>query len=40
MDGKVAAEDKLKKLLSDPALMKALSDKLPKGDAAKNEDAE
>jgi type VI secretion system protein ImpB len=29
MDGKVAAEDKLKKLLADPALMAALRDKLP-----------
>jgi type VI secretion system protein ImpB len=27
MDGKVAAEDQLKKLLSDPELMKALKDK-------------
>ena len=29
MDGKVAAESQLKKLLSDPALMAALRDKAP-----------
>ncbi len=32
MDGKVAAEDQLKKLLSDPALMAALKDKAPKAE--------
>lgn len=42
MDGKAAAEGKLKQLLSDPALMEALRDKLPKaeGDAKKPDDAE
>ena len=32
MDGKVAAEDQLKKLLADPQLMKALQDRAAKGD--------
>ena len=32
MDGKVAAESQLKKLLSDPELMAALRDKTPPGD--------
>jgi type VI secretion system protein ImpB len=31
MDGKVAAEDQLKKLLSDPQLMAALRDRTPTG---------
>ena len=35
MDGKVAAEDQLKKLLSDPALMAALKDKAPPADGEK-----
>ena len=44
MDGKVAAEDQLKTLLSDPELMKALSDqraaKLESADTAEETDAE
>lgn len=32
MDGKAAAEGKLRELLDNPALMQALSDKLPKSD--------
>jgi type VI secretion system protein ImpB len=32
MDGKVAAEESLRKLLSDPQLMKALKDRVSKED--------
>src|SRR5258707_1200717 len=32
MDGKVAAEDQIKKLLNDPQLMAALRDRTPEGD--------
>jgi type VI secretion system protein ImpB len=34
MDGKVAAEDKLKQLLNDPELMKALKEKRDAAEAA------
>lgn len=37
MDGKVGAEDKLRKLLNDPALMTALRDKLPQSDKTESE---
>lgn len=39
MDGKVAAEDKLKQLLNDPELMKALKDKRDAAQAAAGENA-
>ena len=38
MDGKVAAEDQIKKLLADPKLMAALSEKRAESSTAKAED--